>query len=104
MAGGFPGACAQIGAQAQTDGAATLGGLRQLHKELSELITRIDAEQLTSKLLNFGSVAGRRMPLRKMTTVLASVPTAKHAISKRMAVPRLWQLLRERQAFDNHPS
>lgn len=46
------------------EGGATLDGLRQLHKELSELIIRIEAEQYVSQLLKSGSViSSRKMPL-----------------------------------------
>jgi hypothetical protein len=46
------------------DGAATLDALRQLHKELNELITRVEAEQLVWQLLKSGSVASsKKTPL-----------------------------------------
>ena len=43
-------------------GAASLDTLRQLHKELSELIARVEAEQFVSQLLKSGSVARGKMP------------------------------------------
>lgn len=46
------------------DGAATVEQLRQLHKELSELIVRVEAEQYESQILNFSkSASTRKMPL-----------------------------------------